>query len=391
MGWVTTHPPKRVDLDACVTCGLCLPVCPTYRLTGDETASPRGRLAAIDAVDTGAVGVDSRFGEIVDFCLQCRACETACPSLVPFGQIIENATAEVKAQMPSTGAPLRRFLITTALTKPVFLRTGSMAIGVWQRLRLPNPGLRKIPLPHRSARGGSWGQSEAPTATLFVGCVADAWFSDIHRATIEVLLAAGYHIDAPSSQTCCGALAAHDGFPQDAEVMSASNRDALRDSDVIVVNVAGCGAHLKADSEFGHKVRDVTEVVVTAIEDGRLPRLPDRGEQVAIQDPCHLEHGQGIVSEPRMILRAAGYRVLDADPGGLCCGAAGTYLIDHPDTSAELGRSKAATVKATGAALVASANAGCEMQLRRYLDERHEIRHPIELYARNLSSFRADQ
>jgi glycolate oxidase iron-sulfur subunit len=228
-------------------------------------------------------------------------------------------------------------------------------------------------------------------ATLFVGCVADAWFSDIHMATIEVLLAAGYRVDAPSSQTCCGALAVHDGFPREAEAMSVRNRDALRDSDVIVVNVAGCGAHLKTDPEFGHKVRDVTEIVAAAIEDGRLPRLPDNGEHVAVQDPCHLEHGQGIVSEPRLVLRAAGYEVLDVDPGGLCCGAAGTYLIDHPDTSAELGRRKAAAVNVTDATLVASANAGCEMQLRRYLDDSHEIRHPIELYARNLSSSQSDE
>lgn len=391
MGWVTTHPPQRIDLDTCVTCGLCLPVCPTYRLTGDETASPRGRLAAIDAVDTGAVGVDSRFGEIVDFCLQCRACETACPSLVPFGQIIESATAEVTAQMPSARTRLRRFVVTTALTRPALLRTGSIAIGVGQRLGVPSPGLRKIPLPHRTARGGSWGPNEAPVATLFVGCVADAWFSDIHMATIEVLLAAGYRIDAPSSQTCCGALAVHDGFPRDAEAMSVRNRDALRDADVIVVNVAGCGAHLKTDPEFGHKVRDVTEIVAAAIEDGRLPRLPENGEHVAVQDPCHLEHGQGIVSEPRLVLRAAGYEVLDVDPDGLCCGAAGTYLIDHPDTSAELGRRKAASVNATDARLVASANAGCEMQLRRYLDDSHEIRHPIELYARSLSSLQRDE
>lgn len=391
MGWVTTHPPQRIDLDTCVTCGLCLPVCPTYRLTGDETASPRGRLAAIDAVDTGAVGVDSRFGEIVDFCLQCRACETACPSLVPFGQIIESATAEVTAQMPSASTRLRRFVVTTALTRPALLRTGSIAIGVGQRLGVPSPGLRKIPLPHRTARGGSWGPNEAPVATLFVGCVADAWFSDIHMATIEVLLAAGYRIDAPSSQTCCGALAVHDGFPRDAEAMSVRNRDALRDADVIVVNVAGCGAHLKTDPEFGHKVRDVTEIVAAAIEDGRLPRLPENGEHVAVQDPCHLEHGQGIVSEPRLVLRAAGYEVLDVDPDGLCCGAAGTYLIDHPDTSAELGRRKAASVNATNARLVASANAGCEMQLRRYLDDSHEIRHPIELYARSLSSLQRDE
>ncbi len=384
MVWVTSHPPGRIDLDACVTCGLCLPVCPTYRLTGDESASPRGRLTAIDAVDTGAAGIDERFGEIVDFCLQCRACETACPSLVPFGRIIESATAEVTAQLPSRGARLRRFAVATALTVPALLRIGAIAIGVAQRIGIPSRGLRKIPLPQPSARGGSWGPDDAPTATLFVGCVADAWFSDIHKATIEVLLAAGYRVDAPSSQTCCGALAAHDGYIDEADKMAATNRTALRDAEVIVVNVAGCGAHLKADPELGQKVRDVTEIVAAAIEDGRLPTLPPNGEQVAVQDPCHLEHGQGVVKEPRTVLRAAGYEAVDADSGGLCCGAAGTYLIDHPDTSNELGRRKAASVEATGTRLVASANAGCEMQLRRFLDAGFEVRHPIELYVSRL-------
>ena len=285
MGWVTKHPPARVDLDACVTCGLCLSVCPTYRLTGDETASPRGRLAAIDAVDQGMADVDERFAEIVDFCLQCRACETACPSLVPFGRIIESATAEVTAQMPSVGARLRRFAVTTAVATPSLLRTGSIAMGVAQRLGVPSRGLRTIPLPQPSARGGSWGPDDAPIVTLFVGCVVDAWFSDIHKATIEVLRAAGYRVDAPSNQTCCGALAAHDGFPQDAGVMAVTNRDALREADVIVVNVAGCGAHLKADPELGHKVRDITEFVAGAIQDGRLPVMPSNAERVAIQDP----------------------------------------------------------------------------------------------------------
>ena len=388
MGWITDFPPVRVDLDSCVTCGLCLPVCPTYRLTGDETASPRGRLAAIDAVDEGIAKVDERFGEIVDFCLQCRACETACPSLVPFGRIIEGATAEVRAQTPSVEGRLRRFSVTTALTTIPFLRSGSIVMGMAQRLGIPDRGLRTIPLPERSARGGIWGPEDGPVATLFIGCVVDAWFSDIHRASIEVLVAAGYRVEAPSSQTCCGALAAHDGFVQGAEKMAKQNRTALLDADVIVVDVAGCGAHLKDDPEIGDKVQDVSQVVADAIENGQLPVLRWNGEVVAVQDPCHLEHGQGIVEEPRAVLRAAGYDVIDVDRGGLCCGAAGTYVIDHPDTSSELGRRKAASVANTGATLVASANAGCEMQLRRLLDDDYVVRHPVEIYASILAGER---
>ena len=388
MGWDTFDPPSRVDLDACVTCGLCLPVCPTYRLTGDESASPRGRLTAIDAVDQNVAQVDERFAEIIDFCLQCRACETACPSLVPFGSVIAKATAEVAAQIPPRGSRLRRFAVSGALTTPLLLRSGSIAIAAAQRLGIPSRGLRTVPLPQQSARGGTWGPEDAPTATLFIGCVADAWFSGIHKATIEVLLAAGYRVDAPRGQTCCGALATHDGFIDDAELMAGTNRAVLRDTDIIVVNVAGCGAHLKEDVELGQKVTDITEVVALAIEDGRLPTLKANGDSVAVQDPCHLEHGQGIVDEPRIVLRAGGYEVLDADPGGLCCGAAGTYLIDHPGTSAELGRMKADAVAATGTKLVASANAGCEMQLRRFLEGGFDVRHPVEWYAQALATTR---
>ena len=383
MAWTIAQPPDRHDLDSCVTCGLCLPVCPTYRLTGDETASPRGRLAAIEAVDRGDAAVDERFGDIVGFCLQCRACETACPSMVPFGRIIESANAEVTVLSPSR---TRRFAVTSAVTNPILLRSASIGIGVGQRLGIPSRGLRKLPVPNRTAKGGSWGSDDAPTATLFAGCVADAWFSGVHKATIEVLLAAGYRVDAPKQQTCCGALAAHDGYVTDADGMAGRNRDAFGSADLIVVNVAGCGAHLKADAELGPKVRDVSDIVAEAIADGRLPTLPTNGEIVAVQDPCHLEHGQGIVDEPRAVLRAAGYAVVDADAGGLCCGAAGTYLVDHPETSAELGRQKAAAVDRTGAKLVASANAGCEMQLRRILDDGYVIRHPVEFYGKALAA-----
>ena len=400
MVWVTQHPPADVDLDSCVTCGLCLPVCPTFRLTGDETASPRGRLTAISTVAAGKANVDERFDEITSFCLQCRACETACPSLVPFGSVMEAARGEAVAQVPQPDVRLRRFALVTALQSPLLMRVATLKIAALQRMRvlraLPvvggaTKGLRRLPLPLPSARGGSWGRGRGDRVVLFTGCLADAWFSDIHKATIEVLLAAGYQVDAPDSQTCCGALASHSGFPADAEEMARTNIDALADASTVVVNVAGCGAHLKEYGRFGEageslagRMVDVTELVAAAIVDGRLPTLPKIGKTVVVQDPCHLEHGQGITDEPRVILRAAGYEVLDADLGGLCCGAAGVYQMDHPETSEALGIAKADKVAATGATLVASANAGCEMQLRRYLDAGYEVLHPVEIYARQV-------
>ncbi len=401
MAWVTEHPPSTVSVDSCVTCGLCLPVCPTFRLTGDETASPRGRITAISAVAEGLVEVDQRFDEITSFCLQCRACESACPSLVPFGSIIEAARAEAVAQVSQPDRRVRRFALVTMLRQPLLMRAATLIAAVMQRIHVlagvpvvggATEGLRRLPLPLPSARGGSWGAKDAERVVLFTGCVADTWFSELHTATVEVLLAAGYQVDAPAGQTCCGALSSHAGFGQDAEKMARVNIEALGDAPQVVVNIAGCGAHLKDYGRYGaegaelaSKTKDVTEVVAAAIDAGRLPTLPSNGRQVAVQDPCHLEHGQRITEEPRAILRAAGYEVVDADRGGLCCGAAGVYQIDHPETSEQLGKAKAASIEATGIALVASANAGCEMQLRRYLDAGHEVLHPVEIYAAALS------
>ena len=396
MAWVTDHPPVGADLDACVTCGLCLPVCPTFRLTGDESASPRGRLAAIASVGDGLATVDDRFDEVTSFCLQCRACETACPSMVPYGEIIEAARAESVAQLPTRSSRARRLLLGRVLAMPWMLTLASIAIVVLQRVRLLGAlpvvgrsarGLRPIPLPVPTARGGAWGQSKGPEVAFFVGCIADPWFSATHRASIELLVAAGYRVRADGGQTCCGALAAHGGYADEARRLGERNIKALGSADLIVADVAGCGAHLKGYGAHGpggaalsERVSDITEVVWAAIEDGRLPTLPPNGDVVAVQDPCHLEHGQGITEQPSAILRAAGYEVVDADPGGLCCGAAGVYQLEYPEASHDLGEAKAGKVRATGTKLVASANAGCEMQLRNALGAGFDVAHPVEFY-----------
>lgn len=397
MPWITDHAPTDVALDTCVTCGLCLPVCPTFRLTGDESASPRGRLTAISAIRGGLADVDQRFDEVTSLCLQCRACETACPSGVPFGEIIESARAEAVAQVPAPGSRGQRIVLGRLLAMPTVLRMVTIATAVLQRFGLLRwlprvgdqaSGLRAIPLPIPTARGGLWGADGAETVTMFIGCVADPWFSDVHKASIELLVAAGYRVAAPADQTCCGALAAHGGFAQESDRLASRNTAALGDAGIIAVDVAGCGAHLKQYGRFGAdgaaiaaRTRDITELIAAAIDEGRLPKFAATGERVVVQDPCHLEHGQGIVDQPRAILRAAGYTVVDADPGGLCCGAAGAYQMHHPEVGEQLGTRKAEKVASSGTTTVATANAGCEMQLRRFLDAGYTIRHPVELYA----------
>ena len=227
-------------------------------------------------------------------------------------------------------------------------------------------------------------------AALLAGCVMDAWFGDVHTATVELLAAAGWEVVSPRGQTCCGALAAHDGWADDARKMASVNMGAFRGVDLVVVNSAGCGAHMK---EYGHwvdggeelatRVADANEVVADAIADGRLPRLSTDGGLVAVQDPCHLRHVQRITDQPRAILAAAGLTVVEIDPNGFCCGAAGIYSLLEPEMSRRLGSSKAEQVQATGALLVASANPGCELQLRTYLSElghAARVAHPVEFY-----------
>ena len=400
MPWVTDHPPATADLDTCVTCGLCLPVCPTFRATGDEAASPRGRLAAVAAVAAGAVDVDGRFDEVTSFCLQCRACETACPSMVPYGRIIEDARAEVAVQLPGSVSRTRRLMVGRAVRWGWALRLVAVVAALLQRIRvlgrLPRVGsqaggIRRLPLRAGTVRSRSWGDPSGAEVLLLAGCVADAWFPDLHGAVAEVLAAAGHHVTVPPDQTCCGALAAHGGLAEEARAMAGINAKALAGSAPIVVDVAGCGAHLKGYGAHGfdaiaRRTADATEMVAAALADGRLPVLPPSGDVVAVMDPCHLEHGQRVTAEPRQILRAAGYTVVDADPGGLCCGAAGLYQLDHPETGRSLGLRKADAVRATGAGVVAAANIGCEMQLRRFLGTGYQIRHPVELYRDRLRS-----
>ena len=405
MGWITEHAPHPDDLASCVQCGLCLPSCPTFRLTGLETASPRGRLTAMSAVAEGRP-VDRRFADIMGSCLQCRACEVVCPGFVPFGKAMEGARAEVAAQLPGTGRRIRRLVTARLLRSRATIRFVTALMALAQVLRLkrlaPRPlrraltGARRLAGRPDSVVATNWpavGESRG-VAALMAGCVMDQWFGDVHTATIRLLTRSGYDVIVPPDQTCCGALAAHDGWADDARDMAATNVAALGDADVVVVNAAGCSAHMKEYENWAEdgrrvadKVMDVTEVVARAIADGRLPRLEDSGQTVAVQDPCHLRHVQRITSEPRAILAAAGLRTVEIDPAGQCCGAAGIYSVLEPELSSQLGRSKAEQIRTAGSTVVSSANPGCEIQLRTHLAEQGvtaRVAHPVELYWESL-------
>ncbi len=399
MGWVTSEAPSRNGLASCVQCGLCLPHCPTFRLTGNEVASPRGRLSAMSAVASDTASMDETFEEMMWFCLQCRACEAACPSLVPFGALMEGARAEVDAQRPSLARSLRHAFLGRLLPLRAFMAFVTLVAAVVQRLHLSVllPGaLRRAmaglrPLSFSRPRGGSFYQAHGAakgTAGLLSGCVVHPWFSDVNAATIELLRRAGWHVAVPADQTCCGALAAHDGAASHTRRLASRNEEAFSDVDIVVANAAGCGAHLKeyehwgdsGDGSLAQRARDVSEVLFNALIEGRLPHLPHSARRVAMQDPCHLRHAQRIAREPRAVVEAAGYDIVELDTDGLCCGAAGIYSLLQPEASRRLGEAKASLVAASGARIVASANAGCEMQLRQHLGRDYRIAHPVELY-----------
>lgn len=400
MGWVTAEHPTAAELDACVQCGLCLPVCPTFRLTGRETASPRGRLHAMSAVAEGIIEVDAAFAEIIDFCLGCRACEPVCPGLVPYGRALEGARAEIVAQLRDRRRS-RRWLLGSALPSRMLMRLGGDALSIAQTLhltRLAPPRYRRLVKGVRRLRGRKHpsighvgGSGETGTVGLLAGCIQDQWFRPVNRAAISLLERAGYRVEVPVSQACCGALAAHDGRAPEAHRQASLNVRGFAGYDLVVATAAGCSAHL---AEYEHwtddgaslagRTMDVTVAVARAIEDGRLPLLEGHRGEIAVQDPCHLRHAQRVTAEPRFILEAAGYAVVETDDVGLCCGAAGLYTVLQPEASEKLGNQKAGQIRSTGVRRVASANPGCEMQLRSHLGDDYEVAHPIEWYLRVL-------
>jgi glycolate oxidase iron-sulfur subunit len=238
-----------------------------------------------------------------------------------------------------------------------------------------------------SVVGHIGGEGRSGRVALLAGCIQDQWFQPVNHAAVELLEMAGYRVEVPGGQTCCGALAAHDGKAPEAHRLAERNTPILSGYDMVVATAAGCSAHLRDYDHWapgggvvGSTALDVTVAVAQALEQGLLPKASVSLGPIGIQDPCHLRHAQKVTAEPRLILESAGYEVIEIDPTGMCCGAAGLYTVLQPEASQELGNRKASQVRSTGVKKVASANPGCEMQLRSALGDGFEIAHPIEWY-----------
>ena len=395
--------PEKELLSRCVHCGFCLPTCPTYAVLGVEMDSPRGRIKLMQTVWEGRVSADSEdFAKHIDQCLDCRACETACPSGVEYGKLVEGARANLIAARPR-GALERlarvaafRFLLPSPARLALFARASVIAKRLGAGVVLRAIGLGRLAdllalVPRRASSRSLPALIPAAGArrglvALFTGCVMRAVFADTNAATARVFARNGIDVIVPGGtgpsadsgdQTCCGALHAHAGAREESRRLARRNIAALEKLDVeaIVVNAAGCGAHLKgygwllkddADwskraSAFAARIRDASEAVV---QFGLVARPGPLRARAAYDDPCHLLHGQRISAQPRELLAAIpGLTVVPLAEADMCCGSAGTYNVTQPELSKALLDRKMANVLASGADLLVTANPGCQMQL----------------------------
>jgi glycolate oxidase iron-sulfur subunit len=388
--WTPGDAPTTADLNACVACGLCLPHCPTYRLTGEESASPRGRIAAMRAVHEGRATTDETFARFMDLCLVCRACEDVCPSHVPFGRMMEAARTQIEPQRSARTRVLRWLGLDVVLpSRTLTLVAGALA--PLARPLLPRRVRALIPRGVAAPLGRLPEVTEAVgdrrgTVALLAGCVQDVWFRRVHEATIRVLSRDGWRVIVPRGQSCCGALAAHNGRLATARRLAQRNARAFAGVDHVIVNAAGCGAHMAAYGELvAGADLPVRDVMAFLHEEGIAadPGSLARPTVVAYHDACHALRAQQIRQEPRALLGAIGnLRLAEIPNGDRCCGAAGIYNVTEPEMSRTLMREKAEAIASTGAAVVASGNPGCTMQITAGLDDlgvHAEVVHPIEL------------
>ena len=360
------------DLATCVHCGLCLDACPTFRITGLETESPRGRIYLMTQWKRGRMPFDQEQVKHIDLCLGCRTCEGVCPSGVPYGRIIEAGRADLEdARRPS----LKRWASRTALRQvvghPGRLRLAGNVTRVAQRIGLTAavrsgrmlPRLRPRYRPPEGNLSPAFGERKYRVAFL-VGCVMPILYPQSHHAAVKLLQLAGCDVWFPEGERCCGALFAHNGDLVGAERLREANMRIYGSGrfDALVVDSAGCGAHLKDFyPELKGRVNDLTEWLAEV----GLPE-PERELELRVtyQDACHLAHAQKIKKQPRDLLRSIpGVRLVEMRHPDICCGAAGLYSTLEPDMSNRILQEKLEDVMSTEADVLTVANPGCQMQL----------------------------
>jgi len=405
-------------LQQCMHCGLCLPVCPTYAETKRERHSPRGRIALLRAIADGELAMNRAVAEEMNYCLGCLACSSACPAGVDYGTMVETARAEAEAQRV-LATPKRDLIRWSALrvlfTRPRLLRFVGRLLWLWQasgmqalvrRWRLTRilprrireleslaPEIRprfshQLIAPLERPRDGT----VRHRVLVLTGCMQDLMFSEINRATVDVLLENGCEVHTPPVQACCGSLHAHNGDHATAVLLAKRQLDAIdpAEYDAILSNAGGCGSHLRhydrllagepayaeRAREWSRKLKDIHEWLVeigfrvperrTLNADLRTPTLtaPTQPTRLTYHESCHLCHSQKVSAQPRAILRALpGVELKECGEATWCCGSAGIYNLTQPRTAGWLQERKVAHLRATDAEVVALANPGCHLQV----------------------------
>ena len=420
-GYGAGEAPRWVDYSRCVHCGLCLNACPTYRELGLEMDSPRGRIYQMIQVEKGRLPLGESFVRHIDLCLDCRACETACPSGVEYGKLVEVARGQIEKyyHRPPLTTLLRKLFYYEILPYPGRLQFLGRLLRVYQRSGLENlvlasrmlkllPGrleqvaqlAPRMEKPFFYDRLGKTFPAKGKRryrVALFAGCIANLSFARLNDATVRVLARNGCEVVVPADQGCCGALHVHAGIRGIARDLAKRNIRAFLagEFDAVISNAAGCGSVLKEypllfeeeDREFHEpakafvaKLRDVTEFLAGIDLNRELGIMKVRA---TYQDPCHLGHAQRIRSAPRKLLTAIpGLQLIELKEAEICCGSAGVYNVVHNEMSDRLLESKMRRIAETGAQLVLTANPGCLLQLRagvKRQGNRRRVMHVIEL------------
>jgi glycolate oxidase iron-sulfur subunit len=402
--------PSLEGLRACVHCGICLPQCPTYRVLGEEMDSPRGRIYLMRAAAEGRQAITGAFTRHLDLCLGCRACESACPSGVPFGELLETTRAQIERE----GRPLHQ-RVMGSLIFGLFPHAGRLAavrrlLSFYQRSGLQRlmraSGLLRL-APPLAAMDALLPSVQEPALLpafmagkgrrlgrvgLLTGCVQRVLFPKINAETAYLLTRAGYDVVIPGNQGCCGALHLHGGRLDEFRAHAAALINAFPDDlDLIVTNAAGCGSAIKAyghwlpaeprAERFAARTRDVSEV----LEDADFP-LGELDLVATYHDACHLAHGQQVRTQPRALLRRIpGLRLVELPDSDLCCGSAGVYNLIEPGMADRLLERKISRVAETGAQVLLAGNPGCLLQIAKGCRARGlgiEVLHPVELLTR---------
>lgn len=420
-------PPDDV-IRSCVHCGFCLPACPTYRETMRERSSPRGRIWLIKAVSEGKLDIrDETFQEEMSLCLNCRACEPACPSGVKYGELVEGARAQIlKIDPPSRPTrAVQKVTFDGLFASPGRFRAASSALRLYQRSGVQTAvrktgvldkigmATKEAMLPELSERFLVPGREHWPavgerrgSVALLAGCIMSTAYAEIHRATARVLARNGWDVVIAPEQGCCGALAIHAGDFDAGRKMARKNIDAFSNPefDAILSNAAGCGASMKEydyllrddpayaakAKRFVSRMKDVTEFLAEA----GLRESPGRLEMtVTYQEPCHLVHAQRVARQPRDLLAAIpGLTLIEMPESSLCCGSAGIYNLIQPEMSTGLLKRKLDNAATTGTATIVSANPGCMLQLEAGIRQRGthvEVVHIMTLLDRAYESLDA--